>query len=109
MDPLNAAFSERVARHLYFLRRYPEAEAMYRRNAARLSGEAAYGGLADVYRAEGRTREALDMMRAGAEQRGDSAAAARIPVATSDTQAARIFADMAREKLQEARRARPAG
>ena len=32
LDPLNAAFSERVARHLYFLRRYDEAEAMYKRN-----------------------------------------------------------------------------
>jgi hypothetical protein len=40
-------------------------------------------------------------MRAGLELRGDSAAAARIPVATSDTQATRMFADMAREKLQE--------
>jgi hypothetical protein len=40
-------------------------------------------------------------MRAGREEAGDSAAAARIPVATSDTQGARMFADMARRKLGE--------
>jgi len=101
LDPLNASFSERVARHLYFLRRYDEAEAMYRHNQRDYPGRAGYDGLVDVYRAEGRQREALDMMRAGPELRGDSAAAARIPVATSDTQATRMFTDMAREKLQQ--------
>jgi hypothetical protein len=58
-------------------------------------------GLAGVYRAEGRFREALDVMRAGREEAGDSAAAARIPVASSDTQGARMFADMARRNLQK--------
>ena len=101
MDPLNAAFSERVARHLYFLRRYAEAEAMYRRNLRDYPGQEVYRGLAAVYRAEGRTRDALDVMRTGAEQKGDSAAAARIPVATSDSQAARMLVDRSREKLRE--------
>jgi DNA-binding SARP family transcriptional activator len=100
LDPLNAAFSERVARHLYFLRRYAEAEAMYRRNLRDYPGKGAYGGLAAVYRAEGRTRQALQTMRAGAVRAGDSAAAARIPVATSDTQATRMFADMSRRDLR---------
>jgi tetratricopeptide (TPR) repeat protein len=100
LDPLNAAFSERVARHLYFLRRYAEAEAMYRRNLRDYPGKGAYGGLAAVYRAEGRTRKALETMRAGAVRAGDSAAAARIPVATSDTQATRMFADMSRRDLR---------
>jgi tetratricopeptide (TPR) repeat protein len=101
MDPLNASFSERVARHLYFLRRYAEAETTYRRNLRDYPGKAEYAGLIDVYRAEGRQREALDVMRTAAERRGDSAAAARIPVATSDTQAARMLADLSRKKLQE--------
>ena len=92
--------SNRVARHLYFLRRYPEAEAIYRRTLRDYPGTNAYGGLALVYRAEGRLREALEMMRAGPELAGDSAAAARIPVATSDTQAARMLADMSRLGLQ---------
>jgi DNA-binding SARP family transcriptional activator/Tfp pilus assembly protein PilF len=100
LDPLNPYFSERVARHLYFLRRYAEAEAMYRRNLRDYPGKGVYGGLADVYRVEGRTREALETMRAGPERAGDSAAAARIPVATSDTQAARMLADMSLQELR---------
>jgi DNA-binding SARP family transcriptional activator len=100
LDPLNAAFSERVARHLYFLRRYPEAEAMYRRNLRDYPARGPYGDLAAVYLAEGRTRDALDAMRNARERMGDTAGAARIPVASSDTQAARILADRAREQLR---------
>jgi DNA-binding SARP family transcriptional activator len=100
MDPLNAAYGERVAKHLYFLRRYREAEAMYRRNLRDYPRRVGYAGLASVYRAEGRPRETLDVMREGLERAGDSLAAARIPVATSDTEAARLLADMSREKLR---------
>jgi len=101
LDPLTAGTSAYVARQLYFLRRYPEAEAMYRQIQRDYPRHAVHDGLASVYRAEGRFRDALDVMRAGREAAGDSAAAARIPVATSDTQGARMFADMARRKLQE--------
>jgi DNA-binding SARP family transcriptional activator/Tfp pilus assembly protein PilF len=101
LDPLNAAFSERVAKHLYFLRRYAEAEAMYRRNLRDYpAGKGMYGGLAAVYRAQGRTREALEILRTSRAPAGDSAAASRIPVATSDTQATRMFADMSRQELR---------
>lgn len=99
LDPLNASMSAYVARQLYFLRRYPEAEAMYRQIQRDYPRNGSRDGLASVYRAEGRFREALDVMRAGREEAGDSAAAARIPVVTSDTQGARIFADMARRNL----------
>ena len=99
LDPLNASFSERVARHLYFLRRYPEAEAVYQQTLRDYPGVVVYGGLVDVLRAEGRQREALDLMRTGRELRGDSVGAAEIPVATSDTQATRMFAEMARAHL----------
>ena len=101
MDPLNAGMSWYAARQLFFLRRYPEAEAMYRQNNRDYPGHGSNGGLAGVYRAEGRFRDALDVMRAGLEEEGDSVAAARTPVATSDTQGARMFADMARRKLGE--------
>jgi len=101
LDPLTAGTSAYVARQLYFLRRYPEAEAMYRQIQRDYPRHGSRDGLAAVYRAEGRFREALDAMRAGREEAGDSAAAARIPVATSDTQGARMFADMARRKLRE--------
>ena len=101
MDPLNASFSERVARHLYFLRRYPEAEAMYRRNMRDYPGGSVNQGLAAVYRAEGRARDALDVMRSRAERRGDSVELARMPIATSDTEAARILIRMAGEDLRK--------
>ncbi len=101
LDPLNAAFSERVARHLYFLRSYPEAEAMYRRNLRDYPARGPYGDLAAVYRAEGRSRDALDAMRNARERRGDSAGAARIPVASSDTQAARMLVELSRARLGE--------
>ena len=39
-------------------------------------------------------------MRTERERKGDSAGAARIPVASSDTQAARMLADLARERLR---------
>jgi DNA-binding SARP family transcriptional activator len=100
MDPLNAAFSERVAKHLYFLRRYGEAEAMYRRNVRDYPGRGGHAGLISVYRAEGRTREVLELMRADLERAGDAVAAAQIPVATSDTEAVRVLAGMGRVHLR---------
>jgi hypothetical protein len=101
MDPLNASFGERVAKHLYFLRRYAEAESLYRAHLRDYPGRGGYAGLASVYQAEGRTREALDMMRVGSERAGDSVAASRIPIATSDTEATRLLVGMAREKLRD--------
>jgi DNA-binding SARP family transcriptional activator/Tfp pilus assembly protein PilF len=100
MDPLNAGMSAYAARQLYFLRRFGEAEAMYRQIQRDYPGHRSNGGLISVYRAEGRFRDALDLLRADLEEAGDSAAAARLPVATSDTQAARAFADRARRNLQ---------
>jgi len=101
MDPLNASYGERVAKHLYWLRRYAEADTMYRQILRDYHLKVAYGGLAGVYRAQGRTREALGMMRAARMAAGDTIGATRIPVATSDTQAARMLADMARERLRD--------
>jgi len=101
MDPLNASYGERVAKHLYWLRRYAEADTMYRQILRDYHLKAAYGGLAGVYRAQGRTREALEMMRAAREAEGDTAGAMHIPVATSDTQGARMLADLARERLHD--------
>ena len=60
---------------------------MYRRNLRDYPAGGPHGGLTAVYRAEGRTRDALDEMRTERERKGDSAGAARIPVASSDTQA----------------------
>ncbi|HYL29518.1 MAG TPA: hypothetical protein VEU27_06305, partial [Gemmatimonadales bacterium] len=55
----------------------------------------------DVYRATGRLREALAMERRSREVDGDSAAAAQIPIVTSEVEAARVFLDMARTQLSD--------
>ena len=99
MDPLNASYGERVAKHLYWLRRYAEADTMYRQLLRDYHLKSAYWGLAGVYRAQGRSRQALEMMRAARIAAGDTIGAARIPIATSDTQAARMLAGLARERL----------
>ena len=72
LDPLNAAFSERVARHCISCGATTRPRRCINGTCATIRGGAPNDGLIDVYRAEGRTREALDMMRAGAELRGDS-------------------------------------
>ncbi len=102
LDPLSGFMSGRTGRQLYLARRYAEAEAVYRqtiRDYPERSGP--YVGLAAVYRATGRLREALAMQRMSHEVDGDSAAAAEIPIVTSEVEAARVFVDMARKHLSD--------
>ena len=61
-----------------------------------------YGQLSDVYRAMGRTRDALDVYRAGQYASGDSAGAAALPVTSSDAEAAQVFTGWARTELHDA-------
>jgi tetratricopeptide (TPR) repeat protein len=105
LDPLDAFFSDRAATQLYLARRYPEAEATYRQTIRDYPKRAAaYHGLSGLYRTMGRMRDALAMRRTGLEVAGDSAAAAQIPIATSEAEAARVFADMARKDISDLER-----
>ena len=108
LDPLNSSWSGRLARQLYLARRYGEAATIYRRTLRDYPARpGSYGGLSDVYRATGHLRDALAMRRAGLEVDGDSVAAAQIPIAPSEAEAARAFADMALKQVQDyERRAR---
>jgi hypothetical protein len=45
--------------------------------------------------------DALTMLRNGLEVAGDSAGAAHIPIATSEIEATRVFADRSREQLRD--------
>lgn len=102
LDPLNSAWSGRLARQLFLERRYDEAAAVYRRTLRDYRARpGSYGGLSDVYQAAGHLRDALAMQRAGLEAAGDSAAAARLPMATTEVDAARYFADQSRRRLGE--------
>jgi tetratricopeptide (TPR) repeat protein len=100
LDPLTAAHSNRVGVALIFARRYAEAEAMYRQTIRDYPNQGhPYMGLSRVYRAEGRPRDALEMERKAAEVGGDSVMLASLPLATSDSEATRWYADQSRRSL----------
>jgi DNA-binding SARP family transcriptional activator/Flp pilus assembly protein TadD len=101
LDPLSATHSSRVAVALLYARRYAEAEAMYQQTIRDYPKQPGYLGLSRLYETEGRMREALEMKRKSAEVRGDSATLASLPPATSDSQAARFFADSHRRTLRQ--------
>ncbi len=110
LDPLDRGHSNLVARLLFLTRRYPESEAAYRETIRNYPASAvAYGELSDLYRATGRPAKALEILRAGARANGDSARAAALPPATSDSQAARVFADLAGREVREVEEAGRAG
>jgi tetratricopeptide (TPR) repeat protein len=101
LDPLNPYWVQRLARQLYVARRYPESENMYRQLIREYpKEEELYGELSDVYRAMDRPLDALKTLRESWEAVGNSAALAEFP-ATSDSQAARIFAGGARQDLHD--------
>jgi DNA-binding SARP family transcriptional activator len=102
LDPLSSLWSIRLGRQLVLARRYPEAEATFRQTLEDYPPDAtAYYGLSAVYRATGRMREAQAMRRAAKEVEGDSLALAAVPLASSDSEAARMFADRERRELRD--------
>jgi serine/threonine-protein kinase len=110
LDPLGRQWPSRLARQLLLARRYGEARAVYRemlRNDPR--SWVPYMGLSDLYRAMGRTKDAIAMWRAADEVSGDSTDAARLPVAPTEAEAARWFSDRSREGLERLQREARAG
>ena len=103
LDPLGRQWPGRLARQLILARRYPEAEAIYRR-MMRDDPRAwpSYMGLSDLYKTMGRMRDAIAMWRAADSVSGDSTDAARLPVAPSEAEAARWFTDQARRPARYA-------
>ena len=102
LDPLNSIWSIRLGRQFLLARRYPEAEATFRQTLEEYPPDAAaYYGLSAVYRATGRPREAQAMRRAAKEVEGDSLALAAVPLASSDSEAARMFADGASKDFRD--------
>ena len=101
LDPLNPYWVQRLARQLYLARRYPESEAMYRQLIREYPKvEELYGELSDVYRAMGRPRDAMEVIRPSWQVSNDSAAWAEHPP-TSDSEAARVFAGWASQDLRD--------
>ncbi len=109
LDPLNPYWSIRLARQLYLAKQFPEAEAIYRKLIQDYPKWAPYGEASDVYRAMGRPKDALDLLRTEVEISGDSAALADFPRASTDSQAERVFQDWARQTLRELERPKASG
>ena len=102
LDPLSSIWSIRLGRQFLLARRYPEAEATFRQTLEEYPPDAAaYYGLSAVYRATGRPREAQAMLRAAKEVEGDSLALAAVPLASSDSEAARMLADGASRDFRD--------
>ena len=102
LDPVNPMWTLRLARQLYLARKYSEAEAIYRQLIREYpTSDQPYGQLSDLYRAMGRTRDALELFRTAAYAAGDSAAAAQVPRTSSDAEALRIFTGWARSELRD--------
>ena len=68
-----------------------------------------YMGLSDLYKTMGRMRDAIAMWRAADSVTGDSSDAAHLPIAPSEAEAGRWFADQARTWLDTVKRDAPAG
>ena len=110
LDPLGRQWPLRLARQLVLARRYPEAEAIYRRMIRDDPQEwPPYLGLSDLYRTMGRMADAIAMWRAADDATADSTDAARLPVAPSEAVAARWFADRARDRVDRLERKARAG
>jgi len=102
LDPLSSLWSIRLGRQLVLARRYPEAEATFRQTLEDYPPDAAaYYGLSVVYQMLGRMREAQAMWRAAKEVEGDSLALTAAPLSSSDSEAARLFADRERREVRD--------
>jgi DNA-binding SARP family transcriptional activator len=102
VDPLDSSHRDRVARALLLAGHAAEAESMYRHTLQEYPSQVeSYVELSEVYRYTGRPLEALNTLRAGWTVEGDSEALSRWRPATSDSDAARVFADVAREDLRQ--------
>jgi len=101
LDPLNPYWTQRLARQLYLAKQFPEAATIYRKLIQDTPKWAPYGEASDVYRAMGRYKDALDLLRTEVVNSGDSVAIADFPRATTDAQAARVFQNWAHQSLRD--------
>ena len=100
LDPLSRLFGRLVAKQLFFARRYEESReafaAMLRDDPGWQRG---YEDFADLYRAMGRPRDAVEWLRRARAAEGDPAAAVAWPTVTTDSAAVRMLAADARRTI----------
>jgi tetratricopeptide (TPR) repeat protein len=102
LEPLAILHTRLLGRNLYLARRYEESREMFEQvMSEHPHWEVAYAEIAEVYRAMGRPREAVDWVRSLRELKHDSAGAAALRAATSDSDALRLLADDARRTITQ--------
>ncbi len=100
IDPLSPLFGRLVAKTLFFARRYDESRKIFTQMVHDdMSWTRGYIDLAELYRAMGRPRESVAWLRRARAAAGDSASAAALPDASSDSGANRLLAADARRTI----------
>jgi serine/threonine-protein kinase len=110
LDPLSRLLERRLAKILFYARRYDESRSefarMVRDDPRWTRG---YGDLVDLYRAMGRPREAVAWLRRARAAEGDTAGAALLHDAASDSEAVQLLHADARRTITLYEAARRAG
>lgn len=110
IDPLSPLFQRLVSKQLYFARRYEESRMMFARMLQDDPGwTTGYPDFAEVYRAIGRPRDAVEWLRRARAAAGDSAGAAALAGVATDTAALRLLADDARRTIARLEQSARAG
>jgi tetratricopeptide (TPR) repeat protein len=100
LEPLAILHTRLLGRQLYLARRYNESQAVFEEIMSEDPGsEITYTEIADVYRELGRPREAVKWFRRAREVNRDSAGAALLHAAASDSEALRLIAGDARRTI----------
>ena len=106
LDPMSPLLERTLAKHLFFARRYEESRRAFMQMLQDDPGSArGYVDLADLYRAMGRPRDAVNWLRLARLAQGDSAAAAALAPAATDAAAARLLAADTRRTIARLDRA----
>ena len=100
VDPLSPLFGRLVAKNLFFARRYEESRKVFSQMVADdTKWTRGYVDLAYLYSAMGRPRDAVDWLRRARAAAGDTAWAAALPEASTDSAADRLLAGDARRSI----------
>ncbi len=109
-DPLSLLFARLVAKQLYFARRYEESRQVFAQMLQDDPGwRRGYADFAELYRALGRPRDAVEWLRRARAAEGDSGGVAALPTVATDAAAVRLLAADARRTIARLDRASRAG
>jgi DNA-binding SARP family transcriptional activator len=92
LDPLSPLFARLVGKHLFFARRYDESLAVFEQMLTDDPGwTRGYEDLSELHRVMGRPRDAVTWLRRARAAAGDSAGAATLGDAATDSAATRLL------------------